>query len=114
MRKSRAWSGGVWLLALGLFVNASCNSQSLEHQRMIEACEQLRIGDTEQTVQELMGEPMKVESRRDTSGRGKLLTYPTPTIVPSGPHIYLDESGQIEEITCRESHHLIREKKSSS
>lgn len=73
---------------------------------MIEACEKVRIGDTEQVVRELMGEPLDVHNESDNVGKGRALGYWAPTIVPSSPYIHLDENGHVDSISCYESHHL--------
>ncbi len=73
---------------------------------MIEACEKVRIGDTEQVVRELMGEPQSVHNENGNLGKGRVLEYWAPAIVPSSPFVSIDESGHVDSISCRESHHL--------
>ncbi|MCS6263537.1 MAG: hypothetical protein H8K11_07230 [Nitrospira sp.] len=83
---------------------------------MIQACEKVKIGDTEEKVRELMGKPMdvtdvdvtKMDSAKsgEPSAHRKLLTYPAPAIVPSTPQISIDGSGHVDEVTCYESHRL--------
>ncbi len=106
MENSWLRRGGFGLLVFVFLVSVSCDDYSLEHRRMIEACEKVRIGDTEQVVRELMGEPLKVKDKSDNLGKGRTLDYWAPAIVASGPQIHLDESGHVDETTCYESHHL--------
>ncbi len=110
MNSSVLRRGSFCLLFFVLVVSVSCDDQTLEHRRMIEACEKIRIGDTEQIVRDLMGTPMDVRIRNNTLGKGKALDYWAPSIVASSPSVYLDESGHVEEITCYESHHLRKDK----
>jgi hypothetical protein len=56
-----------------------------------------------------MGEPLKVKDKSDNLGKGRVLDYWAPAIVPSSPQIYL-ENGLVDEITCHESHHVKKEK----
>lgn len=114
MKQCRTWTGGVCLFALGLLVNTSCNDQSLEYERTLEACKKVQLGDTELTVRELMGEPEKAEQRVANSGKGRVLVYPAPAIMATVPQIYLDESGHVDEITCYESYRLKRRRKNHS
>lgn len=47
MENSWLRRGGFGLLVFVFLVSVSCDDYSLEHRRMIEACEKVRIGDTE-------------------------------------------------------------------
>lgn len=47
------------MLVLQFFLNASCDGQSVEYEKLITACEKVQIGDSEQAVREMMGKPMK-------------------------------------------------------
>lgn len=113
MKKNQTRLAGVCLLSLGMLLSTGCNDQSVEYEKMITACEKVQIGDSEQAVKEMMGEPMNVVNRGAFSGNRKILTYPTPAIVPSGPHIYIDASGHVDEITCYESHRLKKDQSNS-
>ncbi len=104
MNSSVLRRGSLCLLFSLLVVSVSCDDQ--EYSRTIEACEKIRIGDTQQIVHDLMGTPMDVRIMNNTLGKGKALDYWAPAIVASGPTVYLDESGHVDEITCYESHRL--------
>lgn len=56
-----SWSGRrcLGVLVLQFFLNASCDGQSVEYEKLITACEKVQIGDSEQAVREMMGKPMK-------------------------------------------------------
>lgn len=112
MKKNQECPGRVWLFAVGLVLCSSCNNQDLEYERILEACGKVQIGDTEQRVRELMGEPMKAEQR--IAKKGRVLGYPAPAIMASVPQVYLDENGRVDEITCYDSHRLKKEIKNPS
>ncbi len=102
------WSerGCFGFLVFGILLGISCDDQSLEHQRIIEACEKVRIGDTEQVVRALIGEPLNIHNENGNLGKGRALEYWAPAIVASSPSIHIDESGHVDSISCHESHHL--------
>ncbi len=104
MNSSVLRRGSLCLLFSLLVVSVSCDDQ--EYSRTIEACEKIRIGDTQQIVHDLMGRPMNVSIVKNNFGKRRALDYWAPPIVASGPTVYLDESGHVDEITCYESHRL--------
>ena len=100
----RNWS--VRLLLIGLFISVGCIGQSAKYERTLEGCKKLQLGDTEQIVRALIGEPLNIHSENGNLGKGRALEYWAPAIVASSPSIHIDESGHVDSISCHESHHL--------
>lgn len=102
--RPRNWS--LRLLLIGLLMSASCKGESVKYEKALEGCKKLQLGDTEQIVRELMGEPMKIDQQIVNSGKGRVLLYSAPALIATIPQIYLDENGHIDEIICYESYRL--------
>ncbi len=95
-------------LLVGVLINVGCDDADIDYQRRVAACQQVQLGDTEEVVRQLMGEP----SRIDISCTDKSLQYFVPPIVPTGIEIVLGDTGRVEFVACSDSHYL-KEKKQS-
>ncbi|NKE71335.1 hypothetical protein [Candidatus Manganitrophus noduliformans] len=79
-----------------------------KYKRLVKACKELELGDTQEQVHQVMGQPAETKIIELNGRKVKRLGYSGPALAPMLPEILINpDSHRVERIICDDEYTLI-------
>lgn len=102
---------GLTLAVLAIWFVVANQGGGKKYKSLVKACKELKLGDTQERVHQVMGQPAETKTIELKGRKVKILVYSGPASASTLPEVLINpDSHKVERIVCDDKYLLIDKK----